>query len=130
MPEPPPVPAKTEPGPKPRSRVLVERLAAGHFFSYPLAVLWAAAAIPLAIHLFHEELDALHGDDAVGARVVRLVAWPAGAVFVLGHAASLFWAFGRDADRGFHRYLRGVAALGIAGLVVGAASWIWLVFIH
>ena len=105
---------------------IVERLIAGHFFAYPIAVVWAMASIPLAIHLYIREIDLLPDKAAVGQFVVRRVAWPAGIAFVLVHLTATLWAFAREPAAGFKRFIRSVAAIGIVGALVGLASWGWL----
>ncbi len=105
---------------------LVERLIAGHFFAYPIAVVWAAASIPLAIHLFIHEIDLLPDKEAIGQLVVHRVAWPAGAAFVLVHVSAALWAFAADPALGFKRFIRAVAGIAILGVGFGAASWGWL----
>ncbi|MEP7126634.1 MAG: hypothetical protein ABJE95_37225 [Byssovorax sp.] len=115
----------TEPAKTPRIKI-VERLIAGHFFAYPVAVVWAAASIPLSIHLFIHEIDLLPDKEAVGQLVVRRVAWPAGAAFVLVHLTAALWAFAREPAVGFKRFIRSVAAIAIVGAAFGVASWGWL----
>jgi hypothetical protein len=105
---------------------LVERLVAGHFFAYPIAVVWAMASIPLAIHLFIREIDLLPDKEAMGQLVVRRVAWPAGAAFVLVHVAAALWAFAAEPAVGFKRFIRATAAIAVAGAVFGVGSWGWL----
>jgi hypothetical protein len=116
----------TEPAKTPRIKI-VERLIAGHFFAYPIAVVWAAASIPLAIHLFIREIDLLPDKEAVGQLVVHRVAWPAGAVFVAVHLTAMLWAFAKDPALGFKRFIRAVAALAVAGALLGLGSWGWLI---
>lgn len=118
------------PAPTPRRARLVrafERAFLAHLLAYPLAFLTACAAIPLAIHLFIGDIDRL-GDDlpAIGQYIVRLVAWPAGALFLLAHLLAAPWVFGRDPARGRRLFLRAFAALSALVLVAGAASWLWL----
>lgn len=109
------------------SRVkMVERLIAGHFFAYPIAVVWAAASIPLAIHLFIHEIDLLPDKEAIGQLVVHRVAWPAGLAFVLVHLSAGLWAFAADPALGFKRFIRAVAGIAVVGALFGAASWGWL----
>jgi hypothetical protein len=112
--------------PRSASRIVV-RLALGHVAAYPLAFLWAVAAIPLTIHVFHGDIDASGGDPAVFARlvVVRL-AWPAAAVFLVEHAVAIAWALGRDPARATRRFAWGTGALAAVGVVLGGASWAWL----
>jgi len=108
-------------------RIAVERLAIAHFLGYPIAFVWACASMPLAIHLFIADIEILGGDmPAIGKLVVRIVAWPAGAAFALTHLAVLAWAFGRDAARGRRLFLFGLGAIAGAALLLGGASWLWL----
>jgi hypothetical protein len=105
---------------------IVERLIAGHFFAYPIAVVWAMASIPLAIHLFIHQIDLLPDKEAVGQFVVRRVAWPAGLAFVVVHLTATLWAFAEEPALGFKRFIRSVAAIAIVGALFGVASWGWL----
>nr|AYM52566.1 hypothetical protein [Aetherobacter rufus] len=98
----------------------------GHVFAYPVAVVWAMASIPLAIHLFIDEIDLLPDEEAIGQLVVRRVVWPAGAAFVLVHLASLLWAFAADPALGFARFLKALAGTAAIGALLGIASWSWL----
>lgn len=110
-----------------RVRAVAERLAVAHFVAYPLAFLWAVAAIPVTIHLSIEDIDQLAGDmDKVGALIVHRVAWPAGAAFLAAHAAAIPWIVARDPKVGQRRTLLGLAGIGLSGILVGGASWLWL----
>jgi hypothetical protein len=83
--------------------------------------------MPLTIHLFHRELDALDDDmPAIGDFVVRRLAWPAGVAFALPHLLALPWAFGRRPARWRRLAWIGIAAVAAIGLALGAASWLWL----
>jgi hypothetical protein len=96
-----------------------------HLAAYPIAFAWAVASIPLAIHLFVRDVDALHDDlPAIGQLITRRVAWPAGAAFVLAHLFALPWAFGARPEA--RAPWIGIASLAVAGVVFGAASWAWL----
>lgn len=107
-------------------RKRVERLVAGHFFAYPIAVVWAMASIPLAIHLFIHEIDLLPDKEAMGQLVVRRVAWPAGAAFVLVHLAAALWAFAAEPAAGFKRFIRATAGIAVVGALFALGSWGWL----
>lgn len=108
-------------------RLLFERLVLGHLAGYPLAFLWAVASIPLTIHLFFAELAPLESDPALmGKAVVRLVAWPAGAVFLLAHVVGLAGGLAQDPLRGKRIFFGGLGALAGMGLLAGAGSWLWL----
>jgi hypothetical protein len=117
-------------GVPPPSRPLLKRLeryVLAHVAAYPVAFLWAVAAIPLTIHLFHRELDALDDDmPAVGDFVVRRLAWPAGVAFVLPHLLALPWAFARHPTPFRRAAWIGIAAVAALGLAFGAGSWLWL----
>ena len=105
----------------------LERYVLAHVAAYPIAFLWAVASIPLAIHLNARALDALNDDlPAVGDLVVRKLAWPAGAVFVLPHLFGIPWAFGRDPARWRWRTWIAIGGVAAVGLLFGAGSWLWL----
>jgi hypothetical protein len=123
--------AAPDPGPAaPAPRRLLprlERYVLAHVSGYPIAFLWAMAAIPLTIHLSLRDLDALHGDlPAIGQLIVRRLAWPAAFVFALPHVLAIPWAFGRDPARYRRRTWIAIAAVAAAGVVFGAVSWLWL----
>jgi hypothetical protein len=103
-----------------------ERLAVAHFLGYPIAFLWAVAAIPLTIHLNADALDRLGDVDQVGQYVVRRLAWPAGAAFALAHTTAIPWLMARDPKRGLRLSLLSIGALAAVGVLGGAASWLWL----
>lgn len=110
-----------------RARAVLEPLAVAHFAGYPLAFVWAVAAIPLTIHLSIGALDALGGDQAaIGRAVVRRLAWPAGAVFLVAHLAAVPWLVATDWRTGQRRTLFALGVLAAVGVVAGAASWAWL----
>lgn len=109
-----------------RLRKIAERLAVAHFIAYPIAMIWAVAAIPLTIHLFIDDLDRLDGNDAVGAFVVRKLLWPAATAFVLAHTAAIPWLVAGDPRAGFRRCISVLAGLAGGGILCGGASWLWL----
>jgi hypothetical protein len=100
---------------------------AGHIFAYPIAVVWAMASIPLAIHLFIDEIDLLPDKEAIGQFVVRRVAWPAVAAFVIVHLTSTLWAFAGEPALGFKRFIRALAGIAAVGVIFGLGSWGWLI---
>jgi hypothetical protein len=114
----------------PPSRPLLrrfERYVLAHVAGYPLAFLWAVAAIPLTIQLSIRDIDALHEDlPAIGQLVVHRVAGPAAVAFVLPHLFALPWAFGRDPARWRRPTWIGIAGVAVVGLVFGGGSWLWL----
>jgi hypothetical protein len=98
-----------------------------HVAGYPIALLWAVAAIPLTIHVFIRDINALDGDmPAVGQLVVRRIAWPAGVAFALPHAIALPWAFGREVPGRGRATWTGIAGVAGLGILAGGASWLWL----
>jgi hypothetical protein len=102
-------------------------MAVAHVLAYPIALLWAVAAIPLTIHLSIHDIDALSGEmEAVGKLVVRRLVWPAAGAAILAHAAGLPWAFTQDAARGMRRFFWSAGLLAAAGAASAAASWGWL----
>ncbi|APR80009.1 Hypothetical protein A7982_05356 [Minicystis rosea] len=106
---------------------MVERLVVAHVAGYPIAFVWAVAAIPLAIHLSIGTIDQLGGDmDRVGRFIVGRLAWPAGIAFALAHLTALPWILARDPKRGMRISLISLAVLAALGVLAGAASWAWL----
>ncbi|MDI1477966.1 hypothetical protein [Polyangium sp. y55x31] len=113
--------------PRFRIRLFLERLAVGHFFGYPLAFVWAVASMPLTIHLHFERLSLIeHDTEAMGQLVVRLVAWPAGVVFVLSHLFAIAWGLAQEKKRGQWVFFGGFGVILGAGVLFGAGSWLWL----
>lgn len=114
----------------PPSRPLLKRLeryVLAHVAGYPLTFLWAVAAIPLTIHLFIRDLDALNEDlPRIGDFVVRKLAWPAGAAFALPHLVALPWAFGRNPARWRRPVWIVIGAEAVAGVLFAGGSWLWL----
>jgi hypothetical protein len=119
--------AENESAPRFRYIVFVPRFVAGHIFAYPLAFVWAIASMPLAMHLHFDKLAPLEGQDQViGEYVVRLVAWPAGVVFVLLHLCALVWAIEQRREKSQWFFFGGFGGLLVTGILFGAASWLWL----
>jgi hypothetical protein len=115
------------PPPSRRIRTGVERYVVAHVAAYPIAFVWALGSIPLAILLSFRDLEALNDDlPAIGQLIVRRVAWPAGVAFALPHLIAIPWAFGRERARQGRAAWMGIAGVGAAGVLVGAASWLWL----
>lgn len=113
----------TDPAAKFSYAVFLARFVAGHFFAYPLALLWAVASMPLVTHLNFQQLDAIARDDkAVGDFVLHRVAWPAGVVFGLLHIAALTWALMQKHPRAHYVFLGGFGAILGGGILFGAAS--------
>jgi hypothetical protein len=102
------------------------RLFVAHVVAYPLAFLWAVGGIPLTIHASARDFDALGDEAAASALIVRRLAWPAGAAFVLTHLLVIVWLTAGDDRRGQRRFLTAVAGLAALGLAGGGASWLWL----
>ena len=106
---------------------VVERLAVAHFVGYPIALIWAVAAIPLTIHLSIGAIDQLGGDmDRIGRFVVGRLVWPAAGAFALAHLAALPWILAQDPKRGLRLCLLSLGGLAGLGLLAGAGSWAWL----
>src|SRR5512142_969694 len=78
-------------------RRVAERVVVAHFVAYPIAFVTAIAAMPLEMYLHLDAMAKLDDDpNVIGMFVVRLVAWPAGGVFLLAHVMVAPWVFGRD----------------------------------
>jgi hypothetical protein len=114
--------------PMPSLRRRFERYAIAYAAAYPIAFVWAAASIPLCIHIFfHELLDLQDDMPAVGRFVVHRIARPAAAAFALPHLVALPWAFGGEKPRWRRVALFGIGGEAIVGALFGAVSWLWLV---
>jgi hypothetical protein len=113
--------------PPSRFRRIAEPVASSHFISYPLAFLWAVAAIPLTIHVSVHRLDALGDDQAAANFIVHRLAWPAGASFLVTHLFAVPWILARDRRRGVRIFLTSVAIQAALAVLSGGASWLWLV---
>jgi hypothetical protein len=106
----------------------LERYAIAHVAAYPIAFVWAAASIPVCIHLFFHDLLEIQDDMlSVGRFVVRKVAWPAAVAFAVPHLVALPWAFAQDAPRWRRLASFGIGGVAGTGVLFGAASWLWLV---
>jgi len=108
-------------------RRVVERVVVAHVAAYPIAFLTAIAAMPLTMYLHLSAMAKLEDNpDVIGMYVVRLVAWPAGGVFLLAHLLVAPWVIDRDEVRGRRWFLRAAGALAGVVVLFGAASWLWL----
>ncbi len=93
--------------------------------SYPLAFLWAAGGVVPALYSFPKgALETLSQDDAVRA-VVRRLAVPSLAIWILVHLLSLPWALGTS-RRNTWIFAIGVGTLASLAIVGGGGAWIWL----
>jgi hypothetical protein len=108
-------------------RRIAEPVASAHFIAYPVAFLWAVAAIPLTIHVSIQKLDALGDEQAAANFIVHRLVWPAGASFVVTHLFAVPWLLARDRRRGVRVFLTSVAIEAALAVVSGGASWLWLV---
>jgi hypothetical protein len=105
----------------------VARYVLAHVAAYPVAFVWAAASIPIAIQLSARDVDALNDDlPAIGRLIVGRLAWPAGVAFALPHLIAVPWAFGGERARRGRAAWLGIAGVAAAGVLVGGASWGWL----
>jgi hypothetical protein len=111
--------------PKPRSRILL-RLLIGHGLAYPIATAWAFGSVPALVIGIASQVGLTLDDQAVAHRVLVGVAWPAIGSFVLTHVAALVWGLDSDEQRGRRRFFVAMALLGVVPVVLGGASWVWL----
>ena len=110
---------------KPR-RQIVLRFFIGHGLAYPIATIWAFAFIPALVIGIASQVGLSLDDQAVAHRVLVGVAWPALGSFLLTHVAGLVWGLDPDERRGRRRFFVATGLLGVIPLVLGGASWIWL----
>ena len=104
----------------------VGRLLVAHFVAYPVGFVWAAASVPALVHLREEALFRIAEEADMAAFLTGKMFGPAGVGFALAHLVALPWAFAADDRRGLRRYLLGVGAVAGLALLVGGASWLWL----
>ena len=112
-----------------RARAAAPRLLIAHGLAYPVAFAWAIAAIPACIVSLPDAVVMGGSVDAVVQIVLRKLAWPAFGVFVVEHLAAIPWAraHASNAPRARRGFWIATGALFGVALVVGGASWLWLV---
>jgi len=112
--------------PPTRGSKIALRLFSAHGLAYPVATAWAFASVPACVISVASEVGTTLDDAVVAHRVLLRVAWPAIGSFVLVHLAGVFWAFDRNEARARRTFVWSLLVLTAIALVVGGASWIWL----
>jgi len=109
-------------GPGATARIkIVRALDGGHFFAYPVAVVWAMASIPLAIHLLSTRLTCSPTSRPWGSS--WSAAWLARrSAFLVVHLGPRSGPFAADPALGFKRFLRRLPDRAI-GVLLGIGSW-------
>lgn len=102
------------------------RLLVAHALAYPVALAWAFGSVPLIVVAVASASGTSLGDAEIAHRVLVRVAWPAALSFAAVHAAGAAWAWSKDARRGRRLFAWSSGALMAVAVVVGAASWLWL----
>ncbi len=102
------------------------RLLVAHAAAYPVALAWAFGSVPLLVVAVASASGPSLEDAEIAHRVLVRVAWPAALSFVAVHAAGAAWAWSPDARRGWRVFAWSSGALLGCALVVGGASWLWL----
>ncbi len=99
----------------------------------PLAIVWAIALMPLGVRAIPDRViqESTLAPDVVkmlGDRVVRWLVTPCTVVFVVAHLVAVPWALAPADDRKKARrlYWTAIAALTGLAVVLGGASWIWI----
>jgi hypothetical protein len=110
---------------KPRKQIVL-RFFVGHALAYPIATVWAFASVPALVIGIASQVGLTLDDETVAHRVLVGVAWPALGAFLLTHVAGLVWGLDSNEQRGRRRFFVATALLGVIPLVLGGASWIWL----
>lgn len=117
----------TDPAAKFSYPVFVARFIAGHLFSIPLGFVWAVASMPLIIHRnFHELLRMEGQEQIIGEFIAWKTLWPGVVVFVVLNVCSFIWAVTQRTPRSHYVFFGGFGIILASGVLVGAASWIWL----
>ncbi|HEY6459374.1 MAG TPA: hypothetical protein VIY73_04460 [Polyangiaceae bacterium] len=109
-----------------RSKAVL-RFFIAHGLAYPIAIAWAFGSVPAFIIGIASRVGTSLEDADIAHRVLLAVAWPTGAAFLLAHVAGVLWGFAGDEARAKRRFFTGMAVLGGVPVVLGSASWIWLV---
>lgn len=102
------------------------RLLVAHALAYPVALAWAFGSVPLLVVSVAAASGTSLEDAEIAHRVLVRVAWPAALSFVAVHTAGVVWARSADARRGWRLFAWSSGALFAAAVVVGGASWLWL----
>jgi hypothetical protein len=104
----------------------VLRLLLAHAVAYPVALAWAFGSVPLLVVAVASSSGTSLEDAVIAHRVLVRVAWPAALSFAVVHAAGAVWAWSADARRGWRVFAWSSGALMTVAVVVGGASWLWL----
>ena len=102
------------------------RLLIAHALAYPVALAWAFGSVPLLVLSVATVTGTSLEDAEIAHRVLVRVVWPAVLSFAAVHAAGAVWAWSADARRGWRVFAWSSGALMTVAVVVGGASWIWL----
>ena len=109
---------------------------AAHLAAYPIAAVWAIGLVPAMLPLLDDAIRvAGDGDSAIlgvpmpadAAVVVKAMLELGLAVFALVHAAGFVWFFAKAPADGRRRFAWIAGGALAAGVVLGGASWLWLV---
>ncbi len=103
------------------------RLLIAHGLAYIVATAWAFGSIPLIVVRVASAVGLSLDDHEIASRVLALVAWPSIGSFVLEHLVGVAWGLAGEAPRARRRFVIATAVLFGVPVVVGGASWIWLV---
>lgn len=102
------------------------RLLVAHALAYPVALAWAFGSVPLIVMAVASSTGTSLEDAEIAHRVLVRVAWPAALSFAAVHAVGVAWAWSKDARRGWRVFAWTSGALMTVAVVVGGASWLWL----
>jgi hypothetical protein len=102
------------------------RLLVAHAVAYPVALAWAFGSVPLLVVAIASASGTSLADAEIAHRVLVRVAWPAVLAFAVVHAAGAAWAWSPDSRRGLRVFAWSSGTLLGIAVVVGGASWIWL----
>jgi hypothetical protein len=109
-----------------RAKNVALRLFIADLLAFPISLAWAFGSVPAVVILVASAVGTSLDDEAIAHRVLLRVAWPWVGSFVLAHVPGLIWGLDRDDRRGRRTFVASMVALGAVPVVLGGASWIWL----
>ncbi len=109
-----------------RAKTIALRVFIADLLAFPISVAWAFGCIPIVVVGLASALGTSLDDEVIAHRVLQRVFWFWGGSFVLAHLPGVAWGLDRNDRRGRRVFVASMVALGAIPIVLGGASWIWL----